>query len=401
MNTREFDIVLVGATGFTGQLLAQQLARTAGLRWALAGRNPTKLAAVLAELPVGLPAHAPAPTMIVADAHDRPSLDALANRTRVVVSTVGPYAQHGSDLVAACAVTGTHYCDLTGEVHWVRAMIDAHHAQAQKTGARIVHCCGFDSMPADLSCWLLQRELRTRGAAPATDVRGYYLDVLGGVSGGTVASMRGIVQAAAKDRSLRRLLVDPYSLVPGRAGHSRQTELGFAVDRDEHVVTAPFVMAAINTRVVYRSNALQADAYGRDFRYHEALAFPLHARGLVNAAAMTAGVFALPVALAVPALSKLLDGKLPKSGEGPSERARQRGHYTLQVRSTSNAAPMVTFHDDADPGYGSTAKMLAAAATCLAFDSLDSQPGVITPAVAMGQALVDRLLAAGLTITVA
>ena len=396
MNAREFDIVLIGATGFTGQLVAEQLAAMGGLRWAIAGRNQRKLAAVLA----GLPATATAPTIIIADAHDRPSLDALAHRTTVVVSTVGPYAEHGSDLVAACAAAGTHYCDLTGEVHWVRAMIDAHHAQAQQTGARIVHCCGFDSVPADLSCWLLQRELRTRGAAPATDVRGYYLDVRGGVSGGTVASMRGIVQAAAKDRNLRRMLVDPYSLVPDRSGKIRQNELGFAIHRDEHLVTAPFVMAGINTRVVYRSNALQADAYGRDFRYHEAVAFPLSARGLADAAAMTAGVTALPVAMAVPALSKLLDGTLPKSGEGPSKRAQQRGHYTLQVRSTSSASPTVTFHDDADPGYGSTAKMLSAAAACLAFDALDSQPGVVTPSVAMGQALVDRLQAAGLTITV-
>ncbi len=401
MNAREFDIVLLGATGFTGQLLAQQLASMAGLRWAIAGRNHTKLTAVLGDLPTGSPESASAPTIIVADAHDRPSLDALVNRTRVVVSTVGPYAQHGSDLVAACATAGTHYCDLTGEVNWVRAMIDAHHVTAQQSGARIVHCCGFDSMPADLSCWLLQRELRTRGVAAATDVRGYYLDVRGGVSGGTVASMRGIVQAAVKDRSLRRLLVDPYALVPERAGQIRQTELGFAIHRDDNLVTAPFVMAAINTRVVYRSNALQDDAYGRDFRYHEALAFPLNARGLANAAAMTAGVSALPVAMAVPALSKLLDGKLPKSGEGPSEKTRQRGHYTLQVRSTSSASPTVTFHDDADPGYGSTSKMLAAAATCLAFDALDSQPGVITPAVAMGQALVERLQAAGLSITIA
>lgn len=396
MTAREFDIVLIGATGFTGQLVAEQLAAMGGLRWAIAGRNQSKLAAVLA----GLAAPATTPSIITADAHDRVSLDALANRTAVVVSTVGPYAEHGSDLVAACAAAGTHYCDLTGEVHWVRAMIDAHHAQAQQSGARIVHCCGFDSIPADLSCWLLQRELRTRGAAPATDVRGYYRDVRGGVSGGTVASMRGIVQAAAKDRDLRRMLVDPYSLVPARAGQIRQTELGFAIHRDEHLVTAPFVMAAINTRVVYRSNALQADAYGRDFRYHEALAFPLSPRGLADAAAMTAGVTALPVAMAVPALSKLLDGKLPKSGEGPSKRAQQRGHYTLQVRSTSSASPMVTFHDDADPGYGSTAKMLSSAAACLAFDALDSQPGVLTPSVAMGQALVDRLQAAGLTISV-
>jgi short subunit dehydrogenase-like uncharacterized protein len=401
--SREFDIVLFGATGFTGQLVAQQLAAMGGLHWAIAGRNRDKLTAVAAELPTGS-----APALELADAHDRASLDALVARTRVVVSTVGPYAQHGSDLVAACAGAGTHYCDLTGEAHWVRAMIDAHHATAQQSGARIVHCCGFDSIPGDLSVWLLQHELQQRGRSPALHVRGYYHDLRGGVSGGTVASMRGIVQAATTDKGLRRLLVDPYALVPARAGEARQHELGFAIHRDQSVVTAPFVMAGINTRVVYRSNALADDAYGREFTYHEALAFPLNRRGIADAMAMTAGVTALPVAMAaamaaatkLPPLAKLLDNKLPKAGEGPSERARTRGHYTLKVRSVDSDAPTVTFHDDADPGYGSTSKMLASAAACLAFDALDSKPGVLTPAVAMGQALIDRLRNAGLTITV-
>jgi short subunit dehydrogenase-like uncharacterized protein len=396
MSAREFDIVLFGATGFTGKLVAEQLCGFGNMRWAVAGRNVDKLQAVVASLP----ASSAAPEIVCADATDRASLDALVARARVVITTVGPYAAMGSELVAACANAGTHYCDLTGEVHWVRAMIDAHHQRAKETGARIVHCCGFDSIPADVSCWLLQHELQSKGQPPAASLRGYYSNLRGGVSGGTVASMRGIIQAAMKDRHLRRLLVDRYALVPSRSGQSRQREISLGIDRAAGVATAPFVMAGINTRVVYRSNDLLANSYGADFTYHEAMAFPLGARGLADAAKMAAGVSALPVAMAVPQLAKLLDRKLPKSGEGPSEKARQRGRYTLRVSAADANGITVTFKDNADPGYGSTSKMLSAAATCLAFDALESPGGVLTPMAAMGNDLIVRLRNAGIEITV-
>jgi short subunit dehydrogenase-like uncharacterized protein len=412
VNQREFDIVLFGATGFTGELVAQKLAAAPSMRWAIAGRNAEKLKQVLASLSAFRTLDGKPPEIIVADAADVAALQAIALRSKVIVSTVGPYAKYGSPLVAACAAAGTHYCDLTGEVPWVRTMIDAHHATAQASGARIVHCCGFDSIPSDISVWLLQQSLRETTGTTAMDVVGYFSDLRGGASGGTVASMMGVVDAAVADKNIRRLLMNPLALVPGAspARAKRYQDVSFGIDRKRGFSTAPFVMAAVNSRVVYRSAAIFASdpsaTYGDYFAYREGQSFPLNVHNVINAAGLTSGVKALPIALAVPALRRIMQKRLPSVGEGPSESARNRGRYTFSAYGTTSSAAnkaslVVRFSDNADPGYGSTSKMLSAAALSLAFDPLSSPGGVLTPSVAMGSNLITRLRDAGLSISVA
>jgi short subunit dehydrogenase-like uncharacterized protein len=242
---RPLDLVLFGATGFTGQLVADHLAAVAtgaavtgvpagaSLRWALSGRDLAKLTAVAERLQRAHPA-APAPELHRADAHQRDQLDALARRARVLCSTAGPFARHGSALVAACAEAGTHYCDITGELHWVREMIDAHHERAAASGARLVHCCGFDSIPSDLGTWALQQEMLARHGAPATEVTTYVERLKGGVSGGTVASMLELAKDAAADRTIARRISAPYALNPDPRYRGRDgREIGRASCRKE------------------------------------------------------------------------------------------------------------------------------------------------------------------------
>jgi short subunit dehydrogenase-like uncharacterized protein len=406
---REFDIILFGATGFTGALVAQRLAAMSPLRWAIAGRNADKLRKVADSLSAFRTSGTEPPAILIADAASTPELLALADRTRVIVSTVGPYARHGSELVAACVERGTHYCDLTGEVPWVRKMIDQHHQAAQRAGACIVHCCGFDSIPSDMSVWLLQQALHAATGQSASDVVGYFSDLRGGASGGTIDSMRGVVDAAVADKGIRRLLANPFALVPSASVErdQRYQEIALGIDRPRSLATAPFLMSSVNSRVVYRSASLLADnptnaaPYGTDFAYREGQSFPLGVRNMVNAAGMTAVAKGLPIAFGVPFLRKIVDKRLPAVGTGPSAKQRERGRYTFTAYGEAGGQKMsARFSDIMDPGYGSTSKMLAAAATCLAFDKLSSTGGVVTPSIAMGNALSNRLQAAGITIYV-
>jgi short subunit dehydrogenase-like uncharacterized protein len=406
---REFDIILFGATGFTGALVAQRLAAMSPLRWAIAGRNADKLRKVADSLSAFRTSGTEPPAILIADAASTPDLLALADRTRVIVSTVGPYARHGSELVAACVERGTHYCDLTGEVPWVRKMIDQHHQAAQRAGACIVHCCGFDSIPSDMSVWLLQQALHAATGQSASDVVGYFSDLRGGASGGTIDSMRGVVDAAVADKGIRRLLANPFALVPSASVErdQRYQEIALGIDRPRSLATAPFLMSSVNSRVVYRSASLLADnptnaaPYGTDFAYREGQSFPLGVRNMVNAAGMTAVAKGLLIAFGVPFLRKIVDKRLPAVGTGPSAKQRERGRYTFTAYGEAGGQKMsARFSDIMDPGYGSTSKMLAAAATCLAFDKLSSTGGVVTPSVAMGNALSNRLQAAGITIYV-
>jgi short subunit dehydrogenase-like uncharacterized protein len=406
---REFDIILFGATGFTGALVAQRLAAMSPLRWAIAGRNADKLRKVADSLSAFRTSGTEPPAILIADAASTPDLLALADRTRVIVSTVGPYARHGSELVAACVERGTHYCDLTGEVPWVRKMIDQHHQAAQRAGACIVHCCGFDSIPSDMSVWLLQQALHAATGQSASDVVGYFSDLRGGASGGTIDSMRGVVDAAVADKGIRRLLANPFALVPSASVErdQRYQEIALGIDRPRSLATAPFLMSSVNSRVVYRSASLLADnptnaaPYGTDFAYREGQSFPLGVRNMVNAAGMTAVAKGLLIAFGVPFLRKIVDKRLPAVGTGPSAKQRERGRYTFTAYGEAGGQKMsARFSDIMDPGYGSASKMLAAAATCLAFDKLSSTGGVVTPSVAMGNALSNRLQAAGITIYV-
>lgn len=402
---RTFDLILFGATGFTGQLVAEYLAkhRPAGLRWALAGRSREKLEEVRSALvaAVGVDHGLPELPLLLADSDDEAALARLANTSRVICTTVGPYLKRGKKLLAACAAAGTHYCDITGEVPFIRWAIDAQHATARASGARIVPTCGFDSLPSDLGVFLLHQHFQARG----TSLHAAKLSIekiRGGFSGGTIASMMELMDATKESRELRQLLGDPYALSPDRSqdrGPDRD-QLSVRWDPELDRWTAPFMMAAINTRVVRRTNALLNFPYGKDFRYQEVMSFPKGVRGAAAAAGVAAGMVGF-FGLASNALTRgLLQKRLPAPGEGPSAAQRARGRFIGRVvgrsapdaRGASQTANVdIEFHGD--PGYNETAKMLAESALCLALDNLTGEGGILTPAVCMGNELVARLRA--------
>jgi short subunit dehydrogenase-like uncharacterized protein len=376
---REFDLVLYGASGFTGRLIAEYLAERYGtdgkLRWALAGRNADKIQriAVDAGLPQGLP-------VISADSADPDALRALVARTRVVISAVGPYQLYGNELLAACAQGGTDYVDLCGEPNWMRAMIDSHSDSARASGARIVFSCGFDSIPSDLGVFYLQRIARERFGAPATDVRARVRAMQGGASGGTVASMQATMGAAAQDPAIGELLKDPFCLAPGHSGPRQPNSHKPCHDDDLDSWAAPFIMAVINIPNVHRSNALLGGAYGDNFRYSEMLLTGPGEKGE-----------SLANALAVPSLG---DGEnAPQPGEGPSREEQEAGFYDLLFigRTDSGETVRASVKGDRDPGYGSTSRMIAESAVALALDDIPTGGGIWTPAAAMGDRLIERL----------
>ena len=410
---RQYDIVLWGATGFTGQLIAEYLARKYGVgkevRWAIAGRNREKLEGVRARVAATSDPAAAALPILVGDATDRASLAPVVADTRVVISTVGPYAVHGKEMVAACVEHGTDYVDLTGETNFAREMIDLHHRRASETGARIVHCCGFDSIPSDLGTLVLQEEMMKRHGVRCAEVKFYMGEASGGISGGTLASMLNIFAVATKDREMRRLMGDPYALNPDRKaerGPDKRDQQGVRWDSDMRRWTGPFVMAAINTRVVRRSNALLGWKYGRDFRYSECMSFGSGPKGWMMAAGLTAGIGAFAAAAAWEPSRKILEKRLPGPGEGPSKEKRDKGFFVVRLlgigEGANGSAPRLveTVRGQADPGYGETAKMISEAALCLAKDDLRVGGGVLTPASAMGMRLVERLRHAGMTFAV-
>lgn len=404
MDTREYDVVVWGASGFTGRLVAEHLLATYGaggeLRWALGGRSEEKLADVRR----GLGAAAEALPLVVADADDQSGMDDLARRARVVCSTVGPYALYGSKLVAACVHHGTHYCDLTGEVPWMRRMIDQHHRRARETGARIVHTCGFDSIPSDLGVWFLQREMVGRFGVPADRVKLRVREARGGFSGGTIASMLNMLDEAERDPEVGTVLADPYGLNPEseRRGLDGPERTLPEYDADFAAWVAPFVMAAINTRVVRRSNALSGYAWGHEFRYDEGMLMPFGWWGFPLAAGMSTGTAVVGAMTSVGALRRGLARWLPQPGQGPSQKTRESGFYRIELLGRGGDATLrARVHGDRDPGYGSTSRMLGEAAVCLAKDDLASAGGVLTPSVAMGEALLQRLAVhAGVTFEV-
>ena len=402
---REFELVLWGAPGFTGQLVAEYLVRHhPDTRLALAGRSREKLERVRAELAGLVPAAAELP-LLVGDSFDRASLDAITSRAQVVISTVGPYAQYGEALVASCVANGTDYCDLTGESHFIRRMIDAHQSEAERTGARIVHCCGFDSIPSDLGTLMMQEEARARFGEPLAEVRFYAGETKGGASGGTIASMMNMLDEA-KDPKVRRVLGDPYALNPEgeRSGPDGSDRMGVRYDRDLGMWVGPFVMAAINTRVVRRSNALLDYAYGRKFSYSEEMSFGAGPRGLARATAVAGALGAFVAGVSVAPLRKLMQKTiLPDPGEGPTREQREAGYFVVRlVGKTADGRELRGRVEGVnDPGYGETAKMLSESALCLARDGVEAPGGIRTPASTMGMTLVERLRGAGMTFQVA
>jgi len=397
VNQREFDVIVWGASGFTGRLVAAYLLDRYGvggeLRWAMGGRSEARLHQTRQGLG---PAAAEVP-VVLADADDQALLDTMAARTRVVCSTVGPYALYGSKLVAACAHHGTHYCDLSGEVQWMRRMIDTHHQRALETGARIVHTCGFDSIPSDLGTLCVQQEMQRRHGVPCAAVKFRAREMRGGFSGGTVASMLNMLAEADRDPAVRDVVADPYGLNPdGERGGLDGPERALPeYDRDVNAWVTPFVMAAINTRVVRRSNALSGFAYGRDFRYEEGMVMPFGAWGFPLAAGLASASAAMSGAASLALVRRALAPMLPQPGQGPSQQARESGYYVIDMLGKhphdQSADVTVRIRGQGDPGYASTSRMLGEAAVCLARDTLMSQGGVLTPATAMGEALLARL----------
>jgi len=403
---RDFDVIVWGATGFTGSLVATYLLEKYGvdgtLRWAMAGRNADKLE----QMRRSLGEQGAKLEMLTADSHDRASLDALAHRTRVVVTTVGPYALYGSELVAACVEAGTDYCDLAGEVPWIRKMIDLHDDRARQTGARIVHCCGFDSIPSDIGAWFLQESAHQRYGQYCTSVATFVKAAKGTFSGGTLASMTNMIVAGREDKNLVRLLADPYALNPAgeRDGPDGRDQSDVRYDELAGAWTAPFVMAGINTRVVRRSHALAGFPWGRDFTYREAMITGRGAPGWMRGTTLRLGLGALVVGIALSPTRALLQRfLLPSPGEGPSPEMQEAGFFTLeQVGTLPDGKIMRTrVTGDRDPGYGSTSRMLGECAVCLAQDELDTRGGIWTPAAAMAEPLLERLRRnAGLTFDV-
>lgn len=385
----EFDIIVYGASGYTGRLVAEHLAKRYGVggevAWAMAGRSADKLAAVRDE--IGAPAETP---LVIADADDSASLEAMVKRGKAILTTVGPYQLYGSALVAACAQAGTDYLDLCGEPAWMRQMIDAHDAEAKASGARILFSCGFDSIPFELGTWFVQQEAQRAFGAPAARVKGRVRGMRGGFSGGTAASLKATMAAAMQDPGVVQVLMNPFALTPGFEGPAQPAGAAPEHDPDINAWVAPFVMAAINTRNVHRSNALLGHAYGKDFVYDEMLITGPGEQGEAAAKA---------VASAGPGLGG--DGG-PKPGEGPTKEERETGFFDVLFVGLSADGRQVraSVGGDKDPGYGSTSKMIAETAVCLV-NAPEVGGGVWTPGAALKQKLVDRLQAnAGLTFKV-
>ena len=403
---RPYDVIVYGATGFTGKLVADYIARRYGvgddLNWAIAGRSETKLEAVRDSLGDA----AKSLDLIVADSTDKPALASLARQTRVVLTTVGPYALYGSDLVAACVEAGTDYCDLAGEVQWIRKMIDTHQDRAAETGSRIVHCCGFDSIPSDIGVWFLQNHAQEEYGTPCQSITLYVKATKGTLSGGTMASMANIIDETSKDRSLARVIAAPYSLNPAdeREGPDGYDQQSVVFDDDAQCWTAPFVMGSINMRVVRRSNAVAGYPYGRDFRYRETMMMGRGTSGWLKASTMTLGLGGLVLGMSFgPTRSFLQKFVLPEPGEGPSPELQKAGFFNmLQIGKLPDGRILRSrITGDQDPGYGSTSKMLSESAVCLARDDVLAGGGIWTPAAAMAAPLIKRLREnAGLTFDV-
>jgi short subunit dehydrogenase-like uncharacterized protein len=377
----KFDIIVYGATGFTGQLVAEYFARhysgAGAPKWAMAGRSLDKLAGVRDA--IGAPADT---ALIKADAADPASLQAMIGQTKSVVTTVGPYLLYGNELVAACAASGVDYFDLCGETPWMRRMIDAHEATARRSGARIMFSCGYDSLPFELGVFRCQETAREKLGAPVLRVKGRVRAMKGTFSGGTAASGRALFEAAAKDPDLLALMRDPFSLTPDFQGPKQPPGNKPMLDEDLQAWVTPFFMANINTRNVHRSNRLMGFPYGRDFVYDEMQITGAGEEGEALARRIHA------------ANNKMATSAVPKPGEGPSKEERETGYYDLLFVgiAADGRQVRVAVHGDRDPGYGSTSKMISECAICLLRDAPDVPAGIWTPGAAMGNRLIKRLV---------
>ncbi len=392
---REFDVIVWGATGFIGQLVAEYLLQRYGLsgelKWAVAGRSEQKLKELTAQL------KAPDLPVVLADSKDMASLRELAAKTKVVCTTVGPYALYGTELVQACVEQGTDYCDLSGEPQWIRRMIDRFHEQAVQNNARIVHCCGFDSIPSEFAVYRLQQLAQENWGEYAKHIKFRLKAAKGTFSGGTIASMNRVLAEAEKDREVARVLRSPYTLNPDvkHRGKDRPDLVSVVWDADLKSWLMPFIMATINTRVVRRSHALLGFPYGQDFVYDEAMIAGSGLTGRAKAWMGLAGVAALSFGKEDSLYRKLLNKVLPKPGEGPSAQMREEGFFKFIAlgKSRDGRVLKLKVNGKRDPGYGATSRMLGESAVCLALDPAREgfKGGMLTPSTAMGDHLLQRL----------
>ncbi|MEO9634884.1 MAG: saccharopine dehydrogenase NADP-binding domain-containing protein [Parasphingorhabdus sp.] len=379
-NTREFDVIIYGATGYTGRLVAEYMAQQYGVsddapKWAMAGRSLEKLEEVR-DL-VGAPKDTP---LVVADSDDVASIDMMASRTTVLLTTVGPYQLYGDEVVAACVKNGTHYVDLCGEPGWMRAMIDEHQEAAEKSGAQICFSCGFDSIPFDLGVLMLQKDMHKRFGKPAARVKGRVRAMEGTFSGGTAASLTETMKAIAKNPGLVKILASSFGLTPGFVGPDQPNMVIPKYDKTIDSWTAPFIMAPINTKNVHRTNFLLDFPFGEDFKYDEMLV-------------TSPGDIGKQAAEMVAKANPFGGDDAPKPGEGPTKEQRDNGHYDVIFlgETADGDTASLCVKGDKDPGYGSTSKMIAEAALCIARDGNDHGGGVWTPGALMGEKLVKRL----------
>jgi len=410
MSTKPYDVIIFGATSFVGNILARYMAKTYGasgqLRWAIAGRDETKLQAVQ-KAALDICADSTAPPILIADSHNSEQIDFLCKQARVIISTVGPFALYGETLVRLCVENGTDYCDSTGEVHWVLQMISKYQEQAAKTGARIVNCCGFDSIPSDLGVYFTHLRAEEHLGRTCDDIDMRVAKMKGAFSGGTYASLLNAVKESASNPGLRKALNNPYCLCPSDHPFTMRQKNISGADFDEHSQSwmTSFVMAGVNTRIVHRSNALFDYEYGDEFRYSEALLTGSGPAGRKRASRAAFGLKALIISATIPPARWLLSRFiLPKPGEGPSEQEQLNGSYLLRFygKVAGKGTIVCSVEGDLDPGYGSTAKMLGQAAVSLCDDVADDFPGGFwTPARIFSDRLIERLQAhAGITFTI-
>ena len=389
-NKRDFDLIIWGATGFTGNLVCDYINKNYNereLRWAIAGRNKKKILKLQQKLKID------DSRTIIADSSDKDSLVKMVKKSKVVCTTVGPYAKYGTNLVEACIEGETNYCDITGETQWIRRIIDRFHTKAKEKNIKIINSCGFDSIPSDMGVFYSQKIILEKTGKYASTINMRVAGAKGGISGGTYNSLSNVLEEALIDKEVRKTLTNPYGLNPidKQFGPDKSDLREVIFDTVSNSWIAPFVMAGINTKIVRRSHALMDFMYGKNFAYDEAT---LTGKGI---AGQIRGYMSLiPIFLATrkkgSIIKKIVDFILPKSGEGPSEKTRINGYYNLRFYLTLDKMTYVSkVLGDMDPGYGSTSKMLAESAICLALDKIPETYGILTPSVALGDSLLKRL----------
>ena len=389
-NNRDFDLIIWGATGFTGNLVCEYINKNYEyneLKWAIGGRNQNKLLKLQKKLEID------DSRIIIADSSDKESLIKMAKRSKVICTTVGPYAKYGTYLVEACVKAKTNYCDITGETQWIRRIIDKYHSTAKEKHIKIVNSCGFDSVPSDMGVYFSQKKVFEKTGKYARTINMRVAGAKGGISGGTYNSLSNVLEEARVDKDVRKTLANPYGLNPEgkQFGPDKPDLRKVTFDKASKSWIAPFVMAGINTKIVRRSHALMNFIYGSDFSYDEATITGKGISGKIKGY-----VSLIPIFLATrkkgSLLKNIVDFILPKSGEGPSEKIRINGYYNLRFYLTmDNTTYLSKVIGDMDPGYGSTSKMLAESAVCLALDKTPEIYGVLTPSTALGDPLKKRL----------